>query len=162
MNIEQYIEIRRAIPLEKVSFGYQTVTLFPADELEEAQVGYSLGESGEDFTGENAGDWKRSWLVIAYEDSLGEPFFVDLSAQELPVYTAAHGEGVWNPMMVASSFTGFIEALKEVERVSKGRSNPVELERNPLSDIERERVLSKIAELNGNASLEFWESWFEV
>ena len=110
----------------------------------------------------DVGDWKRSWLVIGYEDSLGDPLFVDLSAPELPVFTAAHGEGEWNPVLVASSFSGFIEALKEVERVSKGRSNPVEAERNPLLDGERQRVLSRIAELNGNAPLEFWESWFEV
>jgi len=162
VNSEQYIEIRHAIPLEEISFGYRTVRLFPADELEEAQLGYSVGESGEDFTGENAGDWKGNWLVIAHEDSLGEPLFVDLNVQELPVYTAAHGEGAWNPVLVASSLRGFIEALEEVEHVSKGRSNPVEAQRNPLPDSERQRVLSKVAALNGNAPPEFWESWFEV
>ncbi len=162
MDIERYIEIRRGISLEEVSFGYQTVRLFPIEELEEAQLAYSVGDADEDFTGEGAGDWKRSWLVIAYEDLLGDPIFVDLSGPELPVYTAAHGEGEWNPVLVASSFNGFIEALKEVERVSKGRSNPVEAERNPLPDSERQHVLSRIAELNGNAPLEFWESWFEV
>jgi hypothetical protein len=130
--------------------------------LEEAQLGYSVGESGEDFTGNKAGDWKRSWLVIAYEDSLGEPLFVDLNAEELPVYTAAHGEGAWNPVLVASSLRGFIAALKEVERISNGRSNPVQAQRNLLSEKERERVLSRIGELNGGASLEFWKCWFEV
>ena len=162
MNIERYIEVRRAIPLEKVSFGYQTVMLYPADELEEAQLGYSVGESGEDLTGENAGDWKRSWLVIAYEDLQGEPLFIDQSVPELPVYTAAHGAGAWNPALIASSLRGFIEALEEVEHVSKGRGNPVEAERNPLPDGERQRTLSRIAEVNGNAPLEFWESWLEV
>ena len=162
MNTEQYIEIRRSVPFDEVSFGYQTVKLFPAEELEEAQLGYSVGDSGEDFTGEDAGDWKRGWLVIAYEDLLGGPIFVDLGKPELPVFTAAHGEGEWNPVPIASSLGGFIEALKEVERVAKGRSNPVEAERNPLPASERERVLSRIAELNGGASLEFWESWFEV
>lgn len=162
MDIEQYIEIRRALPFDEVSFAYQTVRLFTVEELEGAQLGYSVGDSGEDFTGEKAGDWKRSWLVVAYEDLLGDPLFVDLSPSELPVYTAAHGEGEWNPVLVASSFNGFIEALKEVKRVSEGRSNPVEAERNPLPDSERQRVLSRITELSGNASLEFWESWFEV
>ena len=162
MDTEQYIEIRRGVPLEEVSFGYQAVKLFPADEVQEAQLGYSVGDAGEDFTGENAGDWKRSWLVIGYEDLLGDPLFVDLSAPELPVYTVAHGEGEWNPVLVASSFNGFIAALKEVECASKGRRNPVEAERNPLPDSERQRVLSRIAELNGDAPLEFWESWFQV
>jgi len=162
VDIERYIEIRRAVPFDDVSFAYQTVRLFPVEDLEGAQLGYSVGDSGEDFTGENEGDWKRSWLVIAYEDLLGDPLFVDLSAPELPVYTAAHGEGEWNPVLVASSFDGFMGALNEVERVSKGRSNPVEAERNPIPDSECQRVLSRIAELNGGAPLEFWESWFKV
>jgi len=74
MDIEQYIEVRRAIPVERVSCGYRTVTLFPETELEGAQIGYS----------------------------------------------------------------------------------------HPLSQVEREQVLKQIAKLNGNANLEFWESWFEV
>lgn len=162
MNLEPYIEIRRAIPLEEVSFAYHTVRLFPAEELKESQLGYRVGDSGEDLTGEDVGDWKRSWLVIAYEDLLGEPLFIDLGADGWPVYTAAHGTGAWNPILVASSFRAFIESLEEVQRVSKGRSNPVEAGRNPLPDSERQRVLSKIAELNGQAVLEFWESWFQV
>ena len=162
MDTEQYIEIRRSLPFDEVSFGYQTVKLFPVEELEEAQLGYSVGDSGEDFTGENAGDWKRGWLVVAHEDLLGDPIFVDLSKPELPVFTAAHGGDEWNPVLIASSLRGFIEALTEVKRVSKSRSNPVEAERNPLPATERERILSRIVELNGGASLEFWEGWFEA
>ncbi len=162
MNVEKYIEIRNAIPLEKVSCGYRTMTLFPAAELADAQVGYSISKSGEDFTGENVGEWKSSWLVIACEDLLGDPFFVDLNVQELPVFTAAHGETIWNPVLVASSFRDFIQILEIVERISQGRRNPVELERKPLSDVERRHVLNEIAEQNGSVSLEYWESWFEI
>ena len=162
MNIDQYIEIRRNVTLGQVSFGYQTVRLFPVEELEEAQVGYCIDPSGAILTGENEGDWKHSWLVIGYEELCGDPFFADLNEKELPVFTAAHGEGMWNPVMVASSFGGFIESLNEIRRISHGRDNPVALEKNPLPEVERERVLNKIAELNGNAWLEFWESLFEV
>jgi hypothetical protein len=49
VNTEQYIEIRRSVPLDEVSFGYQTVKLFPIEELEEAQLGYSVGDAGENF-----------------------------------------------------------------------------------------------------------------
>jgi ribosome recycling factor len=64
--------------------------------------------------------------------------------------------------MIASSFQGFIKALEEMKRLSAGRNNPVQLERNPVSAVERERALSRIAELNQNVSLEFWENWFAV
>ena len=114
------------------------------------------------MTGDQEGDWKEGWFVIGYEDLGGDPILVDLNAPELPVFTAAHGEGAWSPIMIASSFEGFVKALEEVARLSTGRQNPVQLQRNPVSDIERERVLNRIAEHNPNAELGFWESWFAV
>lgn len=159
---ELFNEIRRTVSLETVSFGYRTVTLFRTGELREAQIGYSISESGEDLTGTDEGDWRGSWLIVASEDELGNPIFIDLKAQGLPVLTAAHGKGEWNPELIASSFQGFIAALEEVERVSQSRRNPVELEQNPLPAADLDRVLKRIAEANGNVSLEFWESWLEL
>lgn len=91
MNTQRYIEVKRVLPIEKVSYGHRTVTLFPEAELEDAQIGYSVGEAGEDFTGNSVGDWRANWLVIGDEDVCGDPIFVDLSESNLPVFTAAHG-----------------------------------------------------------------------
>ena len=159
MNVQPYLELRNNFPIESVSFGYTTVTLFARNELKDAQVGYSVSDSGQPFTGEEEGDWKESWFVIGYEDLCGDPIFVDLADPEFSVFTAAHGEGDWSPEMIASSFQGFTQALQEVKRLSEGRDNPVKLERNPVSAVERERVLSRIADLSKNPSLEFWENW---
>src|SRR2546425_11908202 len=137
MDAQRYIGIRNAIPLEKVSLGYRTVLLFPVAALEEAQLGYSVGNAGEILAGENEGDWKSNWLVIGMEDLIGDPIFVDLNNQELPVFTAAHGEGAWNPKLIASSFEVFIKVMEEIERISDMRRNPVQLMRNQLSDVER-------------------------
>jgi hypothetical protein len=162
MNGHDYIEIRNRLPMAQVSLGYTTVVIFSESELEDAQIGYSLSDSGQTLTGEEKGDWKKSWLVIGSEDLCGDPIFVDLNMSELPVFTAAHGEGDWIPVTIASSFEGFVKALEEIESISGGRQNPVQLQQNPLLDGERERVLRRIAEFNPNASLEFWESWFSV
>jgi hypothetical protein len=162
MDVQHYSDLRDDVPIASVSLGHTTVTLFPGPELKDAQVGYSVSDSGEPFSGEEEGDWKQSRLVIGYEDLCGDPIFVDLNIPEFPVFTAAHGEGDWSPEMIASSFQGFIQALQEVNRLSEGRDNPVKLERNPISAFERERVLSRIAELSENASLEFWENWIAV
>jgi hypothetical protein len=162
MNVEQYLEMRRGTPLREVSFGFVTVTLLNADELDEAQVGYGVGPHGESLAGGGAGDWESSWLVIAREDLVGDPVFVDLNSEGLPVFTAMHGAGAWEPEQIASSFQGFIRALGEVERVSHGRGNPVELERNPLPDSERELVLRRIAEASETAPAEFWSSWLSL
>ena len=154
--------MRNEIAFESVSFGYTNVNLFPAEELKDAQVGYSISDSGESLTGNKEGDWREEWLVVGSEDLCGDPIFVDLTKPEFPVFTAAHGEGYWNPILIASSFQGFINALEEIGRVAQGRKNPIELERKPVSASERERALSRIAEFNPEASLEFWENWFEV
>ena len=158
MNAHDYIEIRSRLPIAQVALGYTTVAIFSELELEEAQVGYSVSDSGERFTGVKKGDWKESWLVIGTEDLCGDPIFVDLDMPDLPVFTAAHGQGEWIPVMIAGSFEGFGKALEEIERISDRRQNPVQLQRNPLPVGERERVLRRIAELKPNAALEFWES----
>lgn len=158
MDKYQYLKIRNAIELDEISYGYRTFALFSESEIDEEQKGYSTDA----LTGEILSDWKDNWLVIGREDLVGDPLFVDLQAEELPVYTAAHGEGNWNPILVSNSFSGFIESLLEVQKVSNGRINPVELENNPLPEVIREQVLNKISKLSGGAPLEFWESWFEV
>jgi hypothetical protein len=162
MDIKQYIEIRRKVSTNDVSLGYQTVRLFPVDELDEAQQGYSITESGETLIGTDEDAWKSNWLVIASDELVGDPIFVDLDENDLPVYTAEHGEGIWNPVIVSSSFNGFIQALEEIDRIAQGRRNPVEFERNPVSDTDRKQSLNRIAEACGDTSIEFWESWFDV
>ncbi|HEU4387367.1 MAG TPA: hypothetical protein VFV34_06190 [Blastocatellia bacterium] len=159
MNIKSYIDLRNDVRVASVSLGYMRVTLFPESELMEAQVGYSVSDSGEPFTGEVEGDWKTSWLVIGYEDLCGGPIFVDLAKPEFPVFTAEHGEGDWSPEMIASSFQGFAQSLEAVKRLSEGREDPVKLELNPVSPAERDRVLCTIAELNKTSTLKFWENW---
>jgi hypothetical protein len=62
--------------------------------------------------------------------------------------------------MIASSCHGFIKALGEIERLLEGRNDPVRLESNPVSAVERERTFSRIAESIDNAPLVFWENWF--
>jgi len=162
MSVQHYLNLKNKLPVESVSLGYKTVTLFAAHELHDAQIGYSISDSGDSFVGEQAGDWKENWLVIGYEELCGDPIFVDLSKSELPVFTAAHGDDDWNPVLIGSSLDGFVQALLKVKRVSQGRTNPVQLEHNPVSEIEREKLLSRIVELNQNASLEFWANWFAV
>lgn len=160
MTLQNYIELRNKVPFSEVSLGYQTVILFPPDKIKEEQLGYSVGQAGEDFTGEQDGDWKKSWLVIARDDSVGDPIFIDLQLTDFPVFTAMHGAGEWKPVKIASSFTNFVLALEEIKRISHGRTSPVELERNPISDAERKQALDRILEINKDIDLEFWELWF--
>ena len=147
MSTDKYLALREGVDLDEVSLGFRTVTLLPPDELGAAQEGYE-GEG-----------WSPSWLVIAQEDELGDPIFTDTASDRLPVFTAPHGEGDWNPVQIADSFQGFVAGLAAVASVSDSREHPIGLEANPLSDAERTEVLGTVRTENPGSDSEFWESW---
>ena len=147
MSSDQYLALREGVDVDEVSLGFRTVNLLPPGELEAAQAGYE------------GADWSPSWLVIAQEDELGDPIFTDTASDRLPVFTAAHGEGEWNPVQIADSFQGFVTGLEAVASVSTGREHPVGLEANPLSEAERGEVLEAVRTQNPGSDSEFWESW---
>jgi hypothetical protein len=108
------------------------------------------------------GAWQPNWIVIGCETACGDPLFVDLDAAALPVFTAMHGEGAWEPVQVAASIEAFAKCIEEFSRISVGRSNPIEREANPVSDDERTVFLRHIAELNRTSSApEFWDVLLE-
>lgn len=165
--LEQHPNLGRALKslatLEprSVSFGYTAVDLVAEADIAKAQVGYSVHPDGTSLTGPLSGDWQKNWLVIATEDLAGDPIFIDLANNEFPVFTAAHGEGTWEPELLATSLEAFGKALKEVERISIGRQNPAELANNPLTDADRTSVLERIESVTGTDS-EFWAQWLET
>ena len=65
-------------------------------------------------------------------------------------------------LQLACTFDGFVLALTKIDHISNDRRNPVELERNPLSSIEREVLLMRIAATTESSNLEFWESWIQA
>ena len=96
MNIAKYTGKLKDLSFHEVTIGYSTIYLFAKSGLVEGQKGYSVDPNGKILTGEKDGDWKNSWLVIGYEELCGDPIFVDLNLEHLPVFTAIHGIGSWN------------------------------------------------------------------
>ena len=80
---------------------------------------------------------------MGYETGCGDPLFVDTGVSELPVFTAMHGEGAWEPVQVAISVEAFAKCIEEFSRISVGRNNRVEREANPVSDGERVAFLQQ-------------------
>jgi hypothetical protein len=150
---EQALESIRS----EVSFGYETIRVYQAPELESLQVGYSVKPTGESLVGKEDGDWLKKWIVIGCEELCGDPIFIDTSVKGFPVYTAAHGEGRWDPTPVAVSLEGFGKALAVLAQAARGREYAKALEENPLTQPERESVLAAIRNENPGIDLEFWE-----
>jgi hypothetical protein len=142
----------------RVSFGYNTIRVYQASELKSLQVGYSISPTGDSLTGDRDGDWLRKWVVIGYEEGLGDPIFIDTTEEAFPVYTAIHGEGRWDAKRIAVSLEAFGRALSAVADVAKNRESPVALENDPLTQSEKETTLAAIRRDNPGVKLEFWET----
>jgi hypothetical protein len=141
----------------EVSFGCTTIRVYRPRDLPSGQVGYSVSPSGEILSGDNDGDWRPTWLVIGYDETLGDPIFIDRTEEGYPVYTAAIGKGRWDAQPIAVSLLAFAEALSAVAAVAQGRENPEALEKHPLTWREKDVVLATIRRHNPKLDVGFWE-----
>jgi hypothetical protein len=154
----QYAPWLAALGFHEIGFDVGGLKLFTPEELEEHQVGYSRSREGKSLCDGRPGAWQPEWLVIGYETGLGDPIFIDTSVPALPVLTAMHGAGSWEPETISLSLQDFATALRAFQEVSVGRESPVALERNPLSSEERARALQRIAGAQGDEiDMGFWE-----
>jgi len=73
--MESRKQVFSSLAIPPVSLGYTTVRIYTLDELEEAQMGYSVDPLGNSLVDNAEGSWKKEWLVIGYEDLCGDPIF---------------------------------------------------------------------------------------
>jgi hypothetical protein len=150
-------QLLSSLRIPSVSIGYTTIKIYRADDLEEAQIGYSVDPSGNSLIDENdEGGWKKEWLVIGYEDLCGDPIFIDTALDGFPVYTAIHGEGDWRPKRIAMTLKSFAQAMKEVATIARGRETAKDFERNPIGEVEKAHFLTRVQKENPDIDLEFW------
>lgn len=149
--------------LEKVpdiSLGYSEINFLRSDELEEGQEGYSFDSSGKSLITGKDGDWEEGWVVIA-SDNVGDPIFVDTAVSFLPVFSAIHGQGTWDPFIIADSLDRFIDVISILARVSENRTYPVDIENNPIDNHERKAVIKEIRKLIPHSEVEYWEAFLD-
>ncbi len=87
--------------------------LFKENEIENAQLGYSVDEQGNSLTENNEGDWQHGWVVIGYEEELGDPLIIDTSQEGYPILTAEHGAGDWEPIVLFNSLNDMKESIDQ-------------------------------------------------
>jgi hypothetical protein len=105
------------------------------------------------------GAWSDKWVVIA-TDQLDDPIFADLSTGEFSIYSAVHGEGTWEPYLIADSLAKFKAIIQRLQTLSIGRTNPIEIERDPINDENKAQFLSYVSRENPNTELFYWETFF--
>lgn len=157
-------KITQLLPVEEeyYYFGYAGFAIESKQTFEEAQLGYRTHPNGNELTGSREGDWKTSWFVIGRDTVVGDPFFVDLGSENLPVYTAMHGAGSWDPTLVSRSVSGFISSIEYLKKKSNQDTELVEPDENTIRDeIELGKLYTHLISLCGEDASFFWECFIE-
>ena len=139
--------------------GYSEIIFFSIDDLDKEQVGYRIDSKGKSLMGNNAGDWRDTWVIFGVDRMLGNPIFIDISTQS--IMTAVHGEGVWEPIIIADSVDTFRRIIQNLKQLSINRETPVEIEKKPIRKEESEQFLSQTRAANPKADISYWECFLE-
>ena len=144
--------------IKNLSLGYNEIVFFDFEDLDQMQIGYRIDPDGRSLVSGNTEGWQENWWVIA-GDGIGDPIFVDVNFDNLAVLTAVHGQGSWDPVLIADSLEGFAAILAILHKTSRGRTDPVKLEKKPIPEIEKLEVLNAILKYNPDADIEYWEMY---
>ena len=89
MNQSELLNRLKAFEHKEVFFGPQGFSVITKmATLNKAQIGYAVDKKGASLVNNDIGNWQGSWLVIATDTELGDPYFIDLADEHLAVYTA--------------------------------------------------------------------------
>lgn len=158
-NTERVTKLLDEFQLKDVYLGSQGFHVFPPEKLQKAQLGYASHPNGSDLTGRDEGDWRTEWIVIGYDADLGDPYFVDTSVEPLPVFTAMHGTGSWDPSEVSCSLSSFLRGLEHLKRHAPQSHSCIAPNDASLTDRRQIRELEEhLTELNGKRR--FWPDFF--
>jgi hypothetical protein len=148
---------RAMLDMDAVEYEGMGVEVYLANDLPRQQIGYASDGNGHSLVGTDPGDWRPEWIVIGCDTGGGDPVFAS-NEQPHPVFWAVHGQGRWEPKLVAQSLEAFALCLKEFQRFTAGRSTPDEVAANPPSIEQQAQFLAAIGKItNGDAAArEFW------
>jgi len=167
MDQTELLNKLKAFEHKEVFFGPQGFNVVvKTAELNKAQIGYSVDKNGASLVhsdSDNAsksGNWQSSWVVIAKDTELGDPYFVDLNDEKLAVYTAlAEKENQWQRTVVSSTLEGFAECLTAIYQQCEQKSAMYIPDESCIFDLEVLETfgmqLVELAQTN-----DFWQNFF--
>jgi hypothetical protein len=160
---EWYANWRATLDFDAVGYGVRGLELFRPERVPDGQSGFAVDSDGQSLVGISPGDWRPEWIVIGHETAGGDPIFA-LDEAPHPVFNAMHGEGSWDPKLVAPSIEAFAQCLRAFQGFAAGRSSPVEIDANPATPEQQAQFLTVIRSLtNGDQdALGFWAVQIEL
>ena len=155
MTLDDLRDQLRELPWKRLSIGYVEFHFVDPDRLDEKQTGYRVGAKGLSLIGKD-GAWEKDWFVFGWSDS-GDPFFTDVATGR--VYTAIHGQGLWEPECVATNLNEPAQIMRRPKDLSDGREYPSGLEQNPLTAREIQKFSEFAVKSNSASDAWNWEMW---
>ena len=146
------IQIIKENSFKDISIGYSDLNFTTRDTFEKFQIGFRTDTNGISLIEDKDGSWKDQWYVIA-TDQHGDPIIYDCEDKKL--YTSIIGTGSWKLNCISSSVSSFKKIVDFLDKISFKRKNPVQLENNPFSQAE----LNKLNQLINNDDEIFSEYW---
>lgn len=144
---QQLRRILGAMKNRAVSYGWGEIEIGDGTELSSARAMFPDAPKGQ--------------AVIGSLTLTGDPIGVDLARAEFPVWTNSHDDEDWDPTWIASSLVLFDRALGIVAESTRGRNSADDVEANPLSQADIEKIVSTIRAADPEADADFWRAFFE-
>jgi len=152
---------------KEVFFGPQGFNVLSRmAEFNKAQIGYSIDKHGVSLVNNDSdneshsGNWQSSWVVIAKDTELGDPYFVDVSDESLEVYTElAEEENQWQKTLVSSTLEGFSKCLTAIHQQCEQKSAMYIPDESCIFDLE---VLENFGMqlVEHSQTNDFWQHFF--
>ena len=161
MNQAELLSKLKAFEHKEAFFGPQGFhVVVKTAELNKAQIGYSVDKNGVSLVNSEIGNWQSSWVVIAKDTELGDPYFIDMNDDQLAVYTAlAETENHWELTLVSSSLEGFSKCLTAIHQLCQQKSAMYLPDENCIFDLQVlenfGKQLVELAQTN-----DFWQNFF--
>jgi hypothetical protein len=167
MNQTELLNKLKTFEHKEVFFGPQGFNVVARmAEFNKAQVGYSIDKNGVSLVNSDSdnesksGNWQSSWIVIAKDTELGDPYFVDITDENLAVYTAlAEKENQWQLTLVSSTLDGFSKCLTAIHQQCEQKSAMYVPDESCIFDLEILETFGKqlveFAQTN-----DFWQNFF--
>ncbi|TWX55659.1 hypothetical protein [Colwellia hornerae] len=161
MNQSELLNKLKGFEHKEVFFGpqgFSVITKMAA--LNKAQIGYSVDKKGGSLVNNAIGNWQNSWLVIATDTELGDPYFIDLADKHLAVYTAiAEQENQWQATLVSASLVGFEQCLTAIYQQCQQKSALYLPDESCIFDLQILEIFGKQL-VEFSQTNDFWQHFF--
>ncbi|MDG1751887.1 MAG: hypothetical protein P8I03_09545 [Thalassotalea sp.] len=161
MNFTGLFELLKGSQSEAY-LGPQGIKLLTNEkDFKQAQVGFSIDKNGANISGNSEGTWQRTWVVVAKDTELADPYYVDLNDENLTVYTAIFCEEInqWQSTIVSSTLSGFIECISLLFNFTEQNQPQFIPDSSSIFDLEKLEIFGiQLATISENT--DFWKNFF--